>query len=75
MKTLLCYNDPYEGAPIYIDLPGDFTKFRGLYIGTSGNDPDLEQELLSILDKRSNYPHLKEPTKDWTHFVNCGSNY
>lgn len=81
MKTLFCFIDESVMTPDFFELEGNYSHLNGVFI--NGDHSELWDELTQILNTPYEWGHdcepfpqeikiLKEPTKDWDHFVVCG---
>lgn len=82
MKTLFCYIDNEKLTPDFFELEGDYSHLHDVFINS--NNEELWDELTKIINSVYSWGLedietidqeiilLKEPTKDWDHFVVCG---
>ena len=71
-KTLILFHA--NNTSVFFELDGNLSKFDEVYIGSYEND--IENQLSALIyDAMFSYKNitLNKPTKDWTHFITCGS--
>lgn len=81
MKTLALYIQT-SGPPVFLNLPGDYSRFHRVFINGEPEDPtkidaydELSDELYRLVynDRGAiRLPMLIEPTRDWDFFIICG---
>ena len=74
IKTLFLFEE-VPSRSFFFELEGDHSEFNEIYINNMGEEL-LQQKLTSLIYDQDTgallIKELKEPTRDWTHFVKCG---
>ena len=75
VKFLFLFEDPEKSFFFEKITDENYNRLNDVYIG-QGQHQKLEDELCDMVwDKEGNVivKQLEKPTKDWDHFVKCGS--
>lgn len=83
-KTLMMFEGFGDGDTVFFELDGDYRHLDGVILNGGAPKGMSEKKYDRLVDELSalvyhadsgdmKLTQLREPTKDWDHFVRCGS--